>query len=70
MNPDQDPWDHIHDCDRDEKFVRLPSKPQSHDKPSAKGLAPIILILVGISILGSAIGYFGYSFLNSWLQLP
>lgn len=65
MNPDQDPdiWER-------EKFRELPELPASHDKPSAKGLAPIILILLGIAILGLAIGYFGYSFLNSWLQLP
>lgn len=78
MNDDNfhDPWnrlkdgDEFHHEDHEDRFVKLPETPQSHDKPSAKGLAPIILILVGVAVVGSAIGWFGYSMLNAWLNLP
>lgn len=56
---EQDPWDRIHDCDRDE-----------HNSPKQKGVAPIILILVGLTVIGSAIGWFACSFLTAWLNLP
>jgi hypothetical protein len=65
--PGVDPWDRIHDADRD---IHLPATPQSHDTAKQKGVAPIILILVGLTVIGSAIGWFGYNFLTAWLKLP
>lgn len=61
-----DIWSRIHDPE----FNELPSTPQSHDTSKQKGVAPIALILVGLAVIGGAIGWFAYNFLNQWLQLP
>jgi hypothetical protein len=59
MNSDQDPWDRIHDCDRDEY------KPEQ--KFSKGEVAFWTLFVLGL-IAGICAG--AIKILNAWLQLP
>lgn len=69
MNPStpepQDPWDKLHDADRD---VHLPETPQSHDSMFTKGEIAFwgcfcVAVLGGICVGAIKI-------LSAWLDIP
>jgi hypothetical protein len=64
--PGIDPWDRIHDADRD---IHLPATPQSHEPPSFTLGEKIFwgLLLCGIV---ASISYLAILILNEMLELP
>lgn len=62
----EDPWDRIHDEDRD---IHLPATPQSHEPPSFTVGEKIFwgLLLCGVV---SGISYLAIIILNEMLRLP
>lgn len=62
----EDPWDRIHDCDRD---IHLPETPQSHEPPSFTKGEIIAYSALGLGVVGGII-ILAITILNEMLQLP
>lgn len=62
----EDPWDRIHDCDRD---THLPATPQSHEPQSFTVGEIIAYSVLGIGVVAGII-ILAITILNEMLQLP
>jgi len=63
---EQDPWDRIHDADRD---IHLPETPQSHEPPKfTKGEIAAYAIL-GLGVLAGIV-ILAVQILSAWLDIP